>query len=95
MWKPVLEGTANEDAVRIIKEIAEEIRDPQKPWADTDDASFAGGLSGYALFYAYLEESIPGEGYGETAVGFLEKAIDIMSSQLLFPGLYSGAPGIA
>ncbi len=43
MWKPVLEGTANEDAVRIIKEIAEEIRDPQKPWADTDDASFARG----------------------------------------------------
>ncbi len=95
MWKPILEDALRDEAIQSIKKIAGEICDPGKPWAGTDDITLAGGLPGYTLLHAYLEEAMADEGFSDTATRFLEKTIEIMSSKNLSPDLYSGSTGIA
>ena len=94
MWKPILDGEIQKEAIRIIKEVAEEVRDPKKEWATSEDATLAGGFSGLALFYAYLQGAFPEEGFESTAIEYLEKAVEISTSRQLYPGLYAGTSGV-
>jgi hypothetical protein len=59
------------------------------------DFSLADGHAGIAVFLSYLEAARPGRGYGEWALGHLERAIAGMGEIETPPQLYSGFPGVA
>ena len=89
-WQPILSGAPATSAWDAISAIARDLR--QKP---IDNASLAGGDAGLALFYAYLAEARPNEGYDEDAARHLEAAIDALANTPMLPGLYAGFTGIA
>jgi len=55
----------------------------------------AGGESGLALFFSYLDQARPGEGYDELAMELLERTISATAENPLMPSLYSGFSGVA
>ncbi len=59
------------------------------------DFSLADGHAGIAVFLSYLEAARPGRGYGEGALGHLQRAIAGMGEIETPPQLYSGFPGVA
>jgi lantibiotic modifying enzyme len=100
MWQPLLEGSAADRAHEALDDIARALReDPGnrsgRPGLAGRSFSLAGGLSGLALFYAYLDQARPEHGHGDFAVEQLEAAIDGIGESLAFAGLYSGFSGVA
>ncbi|MFY9822628.1 MAG: lanthionine synthetase C family protein [Thermoanaerobaculia bacterium] len=57
--------------------------------------SLAGGESGLALFFSYLDQARPGEGYDDLAMELLERSIQATAENPLMPSLYSGFSGVA
>lgn len=103
-WKPLLEGEAAAEALRVADEIAAAIAaevsqggtgDPAQ--AAARQASLAGGSAGHALFFDYAAEAIPGkeEEYGNRAAESLERAIEAVAEEPMSFGLHSGFTGIA
>lgn len=91
-WTAILDGRVREQALEAAQAIADCLREP--PAAKGPAASLGGGLSGQALFYAYLGRAFPGRGYEELALARLEAAIDA-SGELGHPALYAGLTGVA
>lgn len=92
-WQPILTGDARIEAILSAREIAAAIR--MAGSAEHDHWSLAGGDTGIALFFAYLDRLCPGEGYDEQAAERIERAIQCVASVPMQPALYSGFPGIA
>src|SRR2546430_24152 len=92
-WRPILDGAMGERAWERIQTIADALRtfSPQ----NSPDASLAGGYAGLAVLYAYLDLANADQNYSETAVEFLTKAMDAVSSVRMFPSLYAGFTGVA
>lgn len=96
-----------EQASAVIGEIADVLRQEaavtpvEKPdFADATNRSLwhpalGGGLSGVALFFAYLNEARPDEGYDDLAADLLDRAIDLVGENPSPPWLYGGFPGVA
>lgn len=55
----------------------------------------AGGESGFALFFSYLDQAHPGEGHDDVAMELLERTIQATAENPLMPSLYSGFSGVA
>jgi lantibiotic biosynthesis protein len=99
-WRPLLHGEPAQRVLRITREIADALRRrvaAQAASTSTPAAHFSlgGGNAGIALFFAYLAETFPAEGYEDTALELLEQAIDGMGAFATWPGLYGGFPGVA
>lgn len=106
-WRPILDGELAEQASVVIGEIADALRqeatatpDDKPDLADATNRSLShpalgGGLSGVSLFFAYLHEARPGEGYDDLAADLLDRAIDRVSEHPSPPWLYGGFPGVA
>ncbi|MGB8475143.1 MAG: lanthionine synthetase C family protein [Candidatus Acidiferrum sp.] len=59
------------------------------------DASLASGSAGLAILFAYLDQARSGYGDRETALYFLQQAIDAVAAVPMSSSLYVGATGIA
>ncbi|HEX9942700.1 MAG TPA: lanthionine synthetase C family protein [Thermoanaerobaculia bacterium] len=101
-WRPILEGPAAEHALRVVEEIAADLREGlARPAADDADPGFrrgpslAGGDAGLALFYSYLDRVRPGQGCDDTAMELLERAIEATGEVHAPPSLYGGFSGVA
>ena len=90
-WRPLLAGDSAAQARDAVRAIAADLA----VQAEAPGPTIAGGDSGLAVFYAYLEDALPGEGFGRRAEETLERAMEALESQSLSPCLYSGFPGIA
>jgi lantibiotic modifying enzyme len=91
-WRPLLEGAEADTARATILEIVETLR------GDPDELTNPGlceGAAGRALFFGYLADAWPGQGFSTIAEDYLDRAIDLLGEQPLGWGLYSGATGIA
>jgi len=55
----------------------------------------AGGEAGLALFFSYLEQARPDEGFDDLAMVLLERTIQATAENPLMPSLYSGFSGVA
>ncbi len=103
-WRPLLTGPLADQALAAVQDIAQEIEKlVQGKERETRAAvlsalsspSLGEGLSGLALFYAYLEQQWPGAGHGQLASDLLDSAIAEMADGVLPPALYGGFAGVA
>jgi hypothetical protein len=106
-WRPLLTGELAAGAQVAIDAIAADLTrivqsadgaalqvDPADKGV-ARDLSLAGGLPGIALFFAYLHLVRPGEGYDDTAMALLERAIEGTAELAVGAGLYGGFAGVA
>ncbi len=100
-WSPLLPPEAAETALRVVEEIAADVRKaldeprPEGPSWLRRGPSLAGGDAGEAYFFTYLDMVRPGQGYDDLAMGLLERSIDATANLQAPPGLYSGFSGVA
>ena len=107
-WRPLIDGELAERISRVTGEIADALQQeaaqgPQpEPQHDNQSLnrsfwqpSIGGGLSGIALFLAYLHEVRPDQGYDDLAAELLDRAIDAVGETPSPPWLYGGFPGVA
>lgn len=99
-WRPLLVGEPAQRALRIVRQIAVALRrqaavDAASPSALPGQLSLGAGGAGIAIFFAYLAEAFPGEGYEDTAVELVDQAVDGLDRLASRPALYGGFPGIA
>lgn len=76
----------------VVQEIAAALRGVGQDFAHP---SLDSGAAGAALFLSYLDQALPGRGYGEQAEDLLERAILGVSQGYSPPSLYGGFPGVA
>lgn len=93
-WSPILEGEEAAQASSAVVAVAEAIGEAPLP-AQNAGAGLAGGESGVALLFEYLDRDRPGAGYGEIAQQRLEWAIDAVASVPPNPSLYAGYSGVS
>jgi lantibiotic biosynthesis protein len=100
-WSPILSPEAADRALRVVEEIAADVRrstEEQQPEAPTwlrRGPSLAGGDAGEAYFFTYLDQVRPGQGFDDLAMTLLERAIEATGNLQAPPGLYSGFSGVA
>lgn len=99
-WRPLLNGDLVSRASSLVDQIAAVLAkiDPKSSSGTLEwqryDPSMYSGLAGIALFFSYLDEARPGEGFGDTALYLLEGAIDELNASFSAPSLYAGFPGV-
>jgi lantibiotic modifying enzyme len=92
-WRPLLTGDLARRAQSALEEIA---RDLQRRIASSSEPFFslAQGLAGQALFFAYLDRALPGQGHDDFALDLLEQAVESLAVPNVRAGLYSGFVGV-
>jgi len=95
-WQPLLSESVAQSALALAEEIAHAIvaltPDPQLAG---HPVSLADGLAGRALFFAYLDQALPGGIWGDQAAEAVDRAIEEMASAPPDPSLFSGFTGLA
>ena len=100
-WSPILTAEAADRALRVVDDIAADLRKtldeprPETPTWHRRGPSLAGGDAGIAFFFAYLDRARPDQGYDDIAMELLERAIDTTGEVQAPPGFYSGFSGVA
>ncbi|HEX4496030.1 MAG TPA: lanthionine synthetase C family protein [Thermoanaerobaculia bacterium] len=100
-WSPILAPDAAASVLRVVEEIAADLRASldqprlQEPTWHRRGPSLAGGDAGVACFFTYLDQVRPGQGYDDLAMHLLERAIEGTGVMQAPPGLYSGFSGVA
>lgn len=103
-WRPLIDGELAGEISTVITDIAEALQEEAAagPQPEAPDArrsfwspALGGGLAGTTIFFAYLNEARPGQGYDDVAADLLDHAIDLVGEQPSPPWLYGGFPGVA
>ena len=106
-WHPIVVGTAAEEILSAVGEIAEALHHPPAAWIPreregvepyriTRGASLGHGSSGIALFYAYLSQIFKANPvFADEAHRFITHACDALEIVPMAGGLYRGISGIA
>jgi class I lanthipeptide synthase len=94
-WEPLLTGEPATRANDAISAIAAALAAGSGQPSVERDLSLAGGQAGIALFFAYLHFARPDQGHDDTAMAFLERAIEGTAELAVGSGLYSGFAGVA
>lgn len=92
-WEPILEGKMGAAALRLVETIASDL--VREASLSATPPFLAHGHAGFALLFAYLEEALPGRGFGNQAIDFLEQAMLGVSQAYAPEGLFAGFPGVA
>jgi lantibiotic modifying enzyme len=91
-WQPVLEGDMRLLALRRLDEIAARL---VRADVATAGPSLAGGAAGISLFFAYRAQATGSDLDAETAVRFVEDALDQAARTEHGPELHEGYVGVA
>ncbi len=94
---PILDGEVGAQAREVILAIAQALRQPRAVLLPEERAagSLAGGCAGLAVFYASLAESGLVDAAEESAVDFLNEAVEAVGAARSTPGLFGGFTGTA
>jgi lantibiotic modifying enzyme len=92
-WSPILEGPDRDRALEVVGDIAAALRDPDNPWVK--ETSMAGGQAGVALFYTYKALCDDSDEDAETALTYIEQALERATQNVQDPALYGGLTGVA
>jgi hypothetical protein len=94
-WHPLLQGSLADQALRVIREIADAL--PSAPDASqaARQSSLAAGHAGEALFYTYLALHTSDESAADRAASLLDHAAEELANTPMTPSLYAGFPGVA
>jgi len=106
-WHPIMVGSAAEEILSAVGEIAEALHHPPAAWIPREregvepyriarGASLGHGSSGIALFYAYLSQIVKNNPvFADEADRFISHACDALEIAPMQGGLYRGISGIA
>src|ERR1700710_1981493 len=98
MWRPLLDGTEADRVLGIVEEIAADLYpflSSRHRASPESSSSLATGLAGASLFFAYLHQSLPGNGYEDKAIELLDQAVKSLNSSISGSTLYHGFAGVA
>lgn len=92
-WTPSLEYALQDHCIGLSNAIAEALKQSAGKWFR--NASLGSGLSGLALLYAYRAQ-MPGaeKQEAQTAVRYLEQALELAGDLDSGPHLFTGLPGV-
>ncbi|HEV3231013.1 MAG TPA: lanthionine synthetase C family protein [Candidatus Dormibacteraeota bacterium] len=99
-WKPIAEGSLLESARATGADLEAALRELIAAGKVVEEkfpggaAGFAGGHAGQALLFAELHTA-GREGAGEIALAQVDKAAELISSEIMPPSLFSGFVGVA
>lgn len=98
-WRPLLDGEVAEQAWEAVLAVAQALRErpPAVSWrayAGRENASLASGTAGLAVFFSYLADARPGEGWEEVAERHLDHAFETLASQPMPHLFYGGFSGV-
>lgn len=93
-WRPILSGTAAQQALQAVGAIAESIPSTAPP-AGEQDPSLASGQAGLALLYTWLARTRRMPTAEVLAWQYLDQAIEAVSTSAMDASLYGGFPGVA
>lgn len=99
-WISILESTVDPRLAGHVSDAIADIAEAlTSPFSDQRDlhrtVSLADGLVGPALFFYYLDEAWPRQGYDKKALTLLESTITATENVVTRPGLYDGLSGVA
>lgn len=94
-WSPLLTAADAERALKVAEEIAVDVRSRLAASNLEIGPGFAGGAAGLALFFSYLDQARPSEGYDDLAMELLEQSIAATAEKSMVPSLYGGFSGVA
>lgn len=77
-----------------LDDIAEALARPASVGFEPPD-DLSRGPAGAALFFLYLDQARPGQGYDVQALAYLETAIESTAEAMSSPALYTGFTGVA
>ena len=98
-WQPILDGSLAERCREVVEDVVQALGEARREVGTSADTYpirvlntpvLARGTSGPALFFTYLDQALPGQGHGETALDFLELSIHQMSQLRLGLALFEG-----
>jgi lantibiotic modifying enzyme len=82
-WSPLLAGDLAATALEAVEAIAADLAATASlisPFGPDPEFSLASGTAGQALFLAYLDEAVPGRGYGVLSRDLLEQAVEVAAT---------------
>ncbi|MFL6194037.1 MAG: lanthionine synthetase LanC family protein [Thermoanaerobaculia bacterium] len=97
-WKPLFaDGLAGEvrTAVEAIAADLAALESLVLPFGPDPEFSLGRGTTGVALFFLYLDEALPGKGYGDFGLDLLGQAVEVAARSPTSGGLWEGVPGVA
>jgi hypothetical protein len=97
-WTPVLAGDLSAAAWTAVEAIAADLGALQSlisPFGPDPEFSLARGTAGQALFFAYLDEALPGRGYRAVATDLLAQAVEAAATRPAGSDLFEGLGGVA
>lgn len=97
-WTPVLMGDLYAEALVAVEAIAADLgalRSLVSPFGPDPEFSLARGTAGQALFFAYLDQAMPGRGYRAAAMDLLEQALEAAAMRPAGTDLFDGLGGVA
>ena len=89
-WSPILEGEEADRADAAIDAVVARLGLDALLPVRNQGSGLAGGSTGIAILFEYLDRARPGAGYGEIAQQWLERAIDALPRDPNFYGGYTG-----
>jgi hypothetical protein len=93
-WRPILSGTAAQQALQAVDAIAESITSVTSPYGERDP-SLGRGQAGLALLYAWLSRTRRMPQAEVLARQCLDEASEAMSTQAMNASFYGGFTGVA
>lgn len=96
VWRAYASPDEREAFLAVAAELGDvllSVPEAEQP-ADVD-ATLSRGEPGRALALAYLEDALPGRGFGEASSAALGHAVDAVAAQPLGPSLMQGFTGVA
>src|SRR3954466_10683721 len=97
-WTPVLTGELSAAALAAVEAIAADLgalRSLISPFGPDPEFSLARGTAGQALFFAYLDEAVPGRGYRAVAMDLLAQSVDAAATRPAGSDFLDGLGGVA
>ena len=87
-WSPLLSGDLAATTLEAVEAIAADLAATASlisPFGPDPEFSLGRGTAGQALFLAYLDEALPGRGYGGLGRDLLEQAVEVVAALRLPP----------
>lgn len=97
-WKPLFADDAGGEIRMAVEAIAADLVALESlilPFGPDPELSLGRGTTGVALFFTYLDEALPGKGYGDFGGDLLGQAVEVAATRPTSGGLWDGVPGVA
>lgn len=92
-WRPLLEGAEGRRAEFALDRLAAALE--QEEVLQVLTPGLSRGLAGVALFYGYLAQARPGDGWDELTLDLLGRAVEGLREGVLKAGFFTGFSGVA